>query len=391
MRFALPLVMFALLSLAHAEPLLRNGDLLKPQRIVKLDPYPGLHTRSLQSGPSPQPLIVGADNFRRVPEAAVYGVSQPTLAALQEVLQSLGAGPGGAGSRVTWTTLREEPVLYIQGRSYTLRERSKPFENLEAAGISSNDVEQREEVLRQEIWAEALRCGGKFMVHEENPDGSLSEKWLPLQESDLQTAAEVFEQLREEGYQVDYARIPISDEKTPEGQDFDAILSRLREAPSDSPLVFNCHAGRGRTTTGMVMGQLFRQQQSGLRLPDEPATGNRFEQGQYRAVMQLVQSLPAGGQSKQSLDALIDRAAAVQNLRTAIAKLKQQAEVSQGHQAIESLARGRDYLHRYRMLLAFESYLREMAPQGFPKTFSQWLRQYPLLEIAPEGLELVFR
>ena len=237
---------------------------------------------------------------------------------------------------------------------------------------------------------EAAQHGGRFLVAEENPDGTVVGKWVELKPGDVQTPAEVFQDLRTQGYKVDYARIPISDEKAPENQDFDALVSRLRAANPNSPLVFNCHAGRGRTTTGMVIGQLFR----GVQNPapaGAPQGVDRFEQGNFRAVLGLIGQLQGGPESKAALDAVIDQSGDVQNLRTAIARLKVKSETSpQRAVADESLAAGKDYLYRYYKLIAFENYMREMAPQGFPQDFSTWIRQHPELDISPESLELAF-
>ena len=42
---------------------------------------------------------------------------------------------GAAGSKtVLWHNLREEPVLYINGKPYVVRESNKPFANLEYTG-----------------------------------------------------------------------------------------------------------------------------------------------------------------------------------------------------------------------------------------------------------------
>ncbi|MBT9583462.1 hypothetical protein IV102_08930 [bacterium] len=367
----------------------RSGEVLRQGRMVKRDAYPGLHSTSLQQGQNPQPLVDGAPNFRQVYGSQVYGVAQPTVSGLKSMLNQMGAGPQGSGPAVTWTSLREEPVIYIQGQSYTLRDIQHPTSNLEDTGVSSGTVATRENTLKQEILEEAQSHGGKFLVAEESADGSVVGKWVELKPGDVQTPADVYEGLQTEGYRVDYARIPISDEKAPENQDFDALISRLRQSNPNSPLVFNCHAGRGRTTTGMVIGQLFRGSQgtaTGAQLK-----GDRYEQGNFRAVLDLLDTLRSGQESKSALDAVIDKTGEVQNLRTAIAKLKHKSDsLPPGQVAEESLSRGKDYLYRYYKLIAFESYLREMGPQGFPQDFSQWIGQHPELDISPASLELVY-
>lgn len=368
----------------------RQGEMLNSTRMVKQDDYPGLHTPGLQRGAQAQPRIEGAPNFREVPGGQTYGVAQPTVQGLRSVLTRLGAGPGSESPPVVWTSLREEPVVYIQGTSYTLRSFQQPFANLEATGISAGEVEQQEVQLKQEVEKEAQRYGGRFLVHVENPDGSVVGKWLEIKPGDIQTPAEVFAQVQSEGYRLDYQRLPITDEKAPENKDFDALVERLRQSSPDSKLVFNCHAGRGRTTTGIVIGQLFRNQQSRVRPEAENVAGNRYEQGNFKVILELLESLKDGSSSKRALDSVIDQSGAVQNLRTAIARLKEKSEGRDPHQAHESLARGKDYLHRYYKLIAFENYLEEMGPQGFPQNFSEWLKQHPELDINAEKLELVF-
>lgn len=368
----------------------RHGQVLRQDHMIKMDTYPGMHKATLQQGQNPQPLLDGAPNFRQVQGQNVYGVGQPTVQGLRSVLKELNAGPNATGPTVTWTTLREEPTVYIQGRSYTPRSLQHPTTNLADPGVSTATVESREDTLKQEILQEAAQHGGRFLVAEENPDGSVVGKWVELKPGDVQTPAEVFQDLRAQGYKVDYARIPISDEKAPENQDFDALVGRLRAADPSSPLVFNCHAGRGRTTTGMVVGQLFR----GVQAPAPgtvPQGADRLEQGYFKAVLALIGQLQGGTESKAALDAVIDQSGDVQNLRTAIAKLKVKSETApQRAVAEESLSAGKDYLYRYYKLIAFENYLQEMAPQGFPQDFSSWIRQHPELDVSPESLELAF-
>jgi hypothetical protein len=41
----------------------------------------------------------------------------------------------------------------------------------------------------------------------------------------------VYESLQAEGYQVDYERIPITDEKSPKERDFDLLVSASANSP----------------------------------------------------------------------------------------------------------------------------------------------------------------
>ena len=60
----------------------------------------------------------------------------------------------------------------------------------------------------------------------------------------------------ENGYDIDYLRVPVTDEKAPKEADFALLLQRLWTAPQGAALVFNCQMGRGRTSTGMIIATL---------------------------------------------------------------------------------------------------------------------------------------
>lgn len=50
--------------------------------------------------------------------------------------------------------MREEPVLYINGRPFVVREADKPFANLEYTGIDRERVESMEARLKQDVLQE---------------------------------------------------------------------------------------------------------------------------------------------------------------------------------------------------------------------------------------------
>ena len=353
----------------------RQGAHLSGGRILKFDQYPTLQNEELTE------RIPGAPNYRDVEGTSVHGVAQPTVDGLRAVLTRLGARQ----KTVLWTTMREEPALYLNGRSVTLRELAHPFANLEQPGRTGAEVEAQEDALKAEVLREAARHGNQLLVHEEAPDGSVQARWLPL--TSVQTPREVFTQMGAEGFQVDYARVPVTDEKAPEPADFDALVARFRNAPAGTEMVMNCHAGRGRTTTAMVVADLMT---SAGRLTRHPAVREdireqgQFERGNYRVILGLIQALEQGKDAKTGADASIDRNAAMQNLRTSIARLKQQADGGDAH----ALSRGQDYLKRYFYLVSFSEYVKEQAPQGYAVPFSQWLDAQPDLRGLLDNMQL---
>jgi hypothetical protein len=54
----------------------------------------------------------------------------PTVDGLRHALERVDAGPD-ASNMAYWTSLREEPVIYVAGRPHVLRLVDKPLENVE--------------------------------------------------------------------------------------------------------------------------------------------------------------------------------------------------------------------------------------------------------------------
>lgn len=392
----------------------RSGKVLGPGTVLKVDQYPGIE-RDLAGGKDPQPRIPGAPNYRALPagkageDKSIHGVAQPTIDGLRGVLDQVGSGPGGAGKTAVWTNLREEPVIYVNGRPLNLRLAAHIRDNATNPGASGSDVERTEEQLKQDILAEAARNGGRMLVHDEGPDGQAVARWETITPESVQTTREVFDMLRQEGYRVDYARIPVTDEKSPEPGDFDALVERLKGVDPDAPMLFNCHAGRGRTTTGTVVAGLLRRAQEGA----DPNTSVKRSQpvredireqgggvrGAFRTILGLITALEAGPQSKAEADELIDRYASLQNLREAIDVLKKKAETAgTPEERAELLQRATDYVDRYHNIVAFDAYAKDQADTGFQQPFSRWLEEHPevgrsrgvlalALGLAPSGMD----
>ena len=79
----------------------------------------------------------------------------------------------------------------------------------------------------------------------------------------MQTPREVYDELKKEGYRVQYYRLPLTDGEAPKETIFDVFYSHVKDVPPSDALIFNCQMGGGRTTTGMVIGCLIRMHTSG--------------------------------------------------------------------------------------------------------------------------------
>ena len=55
----------------------------------------------------------------------------------------------------------------------------------------------------------------------------------------------VYDDLKNDGVDLKYVRLPIVDEKAPAEHDFDLLVSALVKEPAETACVFNCQMGKG--------------------------------------------------------------------------------------------------------------------------------------------------
>ena len=186
----------------------------------------------------------------------------------------------------------------------------------------------QEERLKQDILDEAERYHGKFLLHDESPDGTMMiQQWEPVTPSSVLTLRDVYDLMIHEGYNVDYQRLPITDEQAPEEQDFTVLLRRMQATHPSQHVIFNCQMGRGRTTTGMIVGVMWRsflRSVDGIPLErpklasDQPNSEVDLIRGEFQVIMRLIRVLEGGLERKAHADACIDLCGDMQNLREAI-------------------------------------------------------------------------
>ncbi|KAL5539852.1 hypothetical protein UlMin_045473 [Ulmus minor] len=374
---------------------LRGGSVLGKKTILKSDHFPGCQNKRLF------PHIDGAPNYRHADSLHVHGVAIPTADGIRNVLNHIAAR--GNPSQLLWINLREEPVVYINGRPFVLRDVERPFSNLEYTGINRARVEQMEARLKEDILIEAARYGNKILVTDELPDGQMVDQWEPVARDSVKTPLEVYEELQLEGYLVDYERVPVTDEKSPKEQDFDILVHKISEADINTEIIFNCQMGRGRTTTGMVIATLIyfnRIGSSGIprtnsigKVSDSaanaadhvPNSEEAIRRGEYAVIRSLIRVLEGGLEGKRQVDKVIDKCASMQNLREAIATyrnsiLRQPDEMKR--EALLSFFV--EYLERYYFLICFAVYIHSeksvlQSSSSGHSSFSDWMRARPEL------------
>eukprot|EP00197_Chlamydomonas_leiostraca_P007983 CAMPEP_0202863826 /NCGR_PEP_ID=MMETSP1391-20130828/4304_1 /ASSEMBLY_ACC=CAM_ASM_000867 /TAXON_ID=1034604 /ORGANISM="Chlamydomonas leiostraca, Strain SAG 11-49" /LENGTH=1425 /DNA_ID=CAMNT_0049543499 /DNA_START=116 /DNA_END=4393 /DNA_ORIENTATION=- len=371
----------------------RNGDVLIKHTVLKADHFPSCHNTKLQ------PILEGAPNFRKVDGLRVYGVAIPTVTGLRHVMNTMCSHKGVR--KVYWQNLREEPIVFINGNPFVVREADQPFSNLEYTGIDRTRVEDMEVRLKQDILKEAEQFGNRILVMHENEDLSLFDHWEPVTAADVQTPQEVYEELKADGFHVNYLRVPVTDEKAPKDEDFEELIERLWSIPEDAGVIFNCQMGRGRTTTGMVIAALlylrkmeafpvkrgrkdtrdivpewFRAATSNKQLPSTEGE-SPLKAGNYGVIRSLLRALDKGPEAKQVLDVVIDSCSAMQNLREGIfsyrARFLKEAREKQRNTLLNVCL---EYLERYYMLISFAGYLSSPSfDPGSPahEPFPQWM------------------
>lgn len=379
----------------------RKGDVLLPHTILKSDHFPGCQNTKLR------PLVEGAPNFRGVEDLPVFGVAIPTVIGLRNVLSILGAEKGRR--QVVWINLREEPVLYVNGKPFVVRESDKPFANLEYTGINKEHVEEMEIRLKSDVLLEADMYDGSVLIAHEDDQFQVVEDWEAVTEVDVQTPAEVYEELVRDGYDVKYLRVPVTDEKAPSGSDFEEMMEKAWNLEDGAAIVFNCQMGRGRTTTGMCIAcmMLLRKKQGTLSPPPEPPapagfpvwwchhaedavlgasprySSNDMKNGMFLVIRSLLRVLENGREAKLALDLILDACAAMQNLREAIASYRSRIFQERNEMRRQSLLQVcLEYLDRYYSLVVFSTYLDSSSFRlgtDYHVPFSEWVNARPEL------------
>uniref|UniRef100_H3B3G2 Phosphatase domain containing paladin 1 n=1 Tax=Latimeria chalumnae TaxID=7897 RepID=H3B3G2_LATCH len=240
-------------------------------------------------------------NFRRVSKMPVYGMAQPNSEALGHILSYL------TDDRRHYTTilcvnLREDVVLEGDGEIFSLRDPERLMHHIMPPAASVEHLEK----IAVDLMMEILSLKKPIEVwHEQDKQMKEFKSCLTLNE--------IYSQMSMLYSQVRYHRLPIDNCATPSEKDFDAFFSLVKPVlvkDSNTALVFNCHDGKGRTTTGMVTGLLIVWHINGfpedyeeelVSVPDA-----KYTKGEFEAILSLVRILPNGNQMKKEVDMALD-------------------------------------------------------------------------------------
>ncbi|MCA9793085.1 MAG: hypothetical protein KC910_14855 [Candidatus Eremiobacteraeota bacterium] len=328
---------------------------------VKADQYPGIDWL----GDNPD----GTPSYRRMGRYQATG--QPTVDGLRKMLDK--------SKKFTWVNMREEPVVYIQGKPYNMRLDDR--ENHSTEGESAEQVARREQE-----WADKLKAEieappkGYVLLHEEVVvDGKPQTRpvYVKVKPEEIQTPTEVVTQLKSEGYQLDYHRVPVTDEHAPEAEDFDRLREIHDQCSLDSEFIVNCHGGRGRTTTALTVFNLLDQMEQKKDNPAWAALQGWVSSVGLGEVLKTVKGLVSGS---VSLEKLIDELGKDPVSGTTLVDLREQIGESLHSDKESKRKLAPQFAERFARLLLFAVYLNDEASKN--SSFDAWLSARPELEQA---------
>jgi len=372
--------------------------------VLKYDHFENIHRLDAKL-----PAYEGAPNFRQVPGYLVFGTGQPTkegfFNALRHILSETEA------DKVLWTSMRQEPVVYLNGQSFTPRLMDRMNENMEFPGATGADIEWLQDSFVSSIKAKVEEIKNDRYADEEEKgkvryyrdtyaehpeDRKNIEYSVHLDnEEDLVTLSGIYEQLKKTdgNLNLDYARMPIVDEKAPRECDFDAMVEELRTVDTKTACVFNCQMGKGRTTTGMIVACLMADVKKGEiqnfqplkadknELPDEEEfLEEEHKFGNFQVLDTLYKYIPEALQGKAHVDRVIDLCGTpkeggtgLQNLRECIQWTEEKFNFEPKLKKPFWKQMSKNFIERYCYLIVFATYLRERAPRDFDISFSLWM------------------
>ena len=223
----------------------------------------------------------------------------------------------------------------------------------------------------------------------EGPDGKPVKEKVSLTEENTRTTREVVDGLREEGYQVEYKRIPIPDETSPDPARLDEMRQWQNEMQEKHPgegmnYVVNCHQGRGRTTTGMVAtGIALDGRTKQLELPFGITLGEDSEQRADRIIDQNFHMQNLRETVDETRDKSTDARAEARRLEEQArnvddaeqkADLERQARIER-ERSERYEARAQEFTKRYAQTVKYSEYIDEFGAKAETPTFEEWMKQ----------------
>merc|ERR1712106_1183935 len=348
------------------------------------------------------PRTDGAPNFRRLPGFPLFGTGQTSIEGFEKCLEPV-LKKYGDEKHIFWVNLRQEPVIYGNGKPFTARDSANINFHLEI-----NNPEDTSK-LETDFAEEVKKRGEDFKYFKdqfgEHPEERANNEEFSEKLAGVTTLNEIYAAIKDKVPKLEPIRIPMNQEQAPAEANFDQIVAMLKDTTASCPVIFNCQAGISRTTTAIVCGALVKELQLTRELdrmrgivPDDILDAlkkkklglpgidievqedrNAMQMGEFEVIKELLAAFPAAKIAKAQVDKLIDLAAppprgtGVENIRECIIESKMTFDVSSDDWQAYLKAKIMNNIERCFYLIVFAMYIRELGPKGFPQTFVQYM------------------
>jgi len=374
---------------------------------IKIDHFDQIHVLGQEN------KIDGAENFRQVAGFPVFGTAQPTEEGFLKVLDKMPKGTEEKPINTIWYNMRQEPVIYVNGTPYAPRNPEKMHENLELnEPVTELDNLQKHfaNIIQARMDADAEKT---LKIHR---DSMFTEN--PMEREDVEESVkaetvrglhDVYASLRENGFEhLSTVRVPVVEERAPDEKCFDILVDSLKQEPAATQCAFSCQMGRGRTTLGMIIAclvkeiqistELRRMAEIGLvpqatvddlikqkfeaPLPRTQDDDDPFIKGEFDVIKELLEKIPEAKEGKRKVDRVIDicgpapKGTGLQNLRECIIETKWKYDVAPEEKQVVWKQMILNFMERYFYLICFATYAAAHGPNGFEKSFVQWMDEH---------------
>jgi hypothetical protein len=198
------------------------------------------HWRDVRSDQPSEPV-----NWRNLPELFISGSAAPTVENLKWVQEKI-----GSKYKIYIVDLRQETHVYVNGLPISIFYKKNQLN----WGKSDTKIKAIEH-----DWTKTLLSNGKVTV---NKFSTPKEGFKgPIEAITILVKDVMVESQAVENIGLSYVRIYVPDYHPPTPAQVDQFLGWIKKLPKDSWVHFHCAAGKGRTTTFMLMRDIIENAQ----------------------------------------------------------------------------------------------------------------------------------
>ena len=202
----------------------------------------------------------GAPNWRRVPGFPIYATGQPGKADIEKCVEQA-VKKYDEQKHVLWVNVRQEPVIYINGSPYSIRNSEDVAGHLicnEAFEMNNMENAMASELKKSQT--------GEFTYFKDQVGEKAVEKVPPSvpakgRADNVVTVSEVFGTVAKKETKLEYKRIPLNLNCAASDDTFDQFVRLLKAHGSAVPVIINCQGGYVRSSAAAVIAGIIKEAQ----------------------------------------------------------------------------------------------------------------------------------